>query len=81
MKDQLSAAEHHVHAPQRPDRRREAVRRCVVKYAGQPLTTGKQAECYANDYIGLHVKSIADGQTYADLGAPQRELTSQGRDG
>ena len=47
---------------------------CLVKYAGQPLTTGKQAECYANDFIGLHVQSIADGQTYADLGAPQAAL-------
>ena len=50
---------------------------CVVKYAGQPLTTGKQAECYANDFIGLHVKSVADGQTYADLGAPQSALKDQ----
>jgi hypothetical protein len=50
---------------------------CVVKYAGQPLTTGKQAECYANDFIGLHVKSVADGQTYADLGAPQRALEAK----
>ena len=44
---------------------------CVVKYAGQQLTTGKQAECYANDFIGLHVKATADGQTYADLGTPR----------
>jgi hypothetical protein len=50
---------------------------CVVKYAGQRLTTGKQAECYANDYIGLHVKGIADGKTYADLGAPQAALKAQ----
>ena len=50
---------------------------CLVKYAGQPMTTGKQAECYANDYIGLHVKAVADGQTYADLGTPQRELTAK----
>ena len=50
---------------------------CLVKYAGQELTTGKQAECYANDFIGLHVKSIADGQTYADLGTPQTELKAQ----
>jgi Ca2+-binding RTX toxin-like protein len=50
---------------------------CVVEYAGQQLTTGKQAECYANDYIGLHLKEIADGQTYADLGTPQRELDTQ----
>ena len=50
---------------------------CLVTYAGQPLNTGKQAECYANDYIGLHVKAVADGQTYADLGTPQRELAAK----
>jgi hypothetical protein len=50
---------------------------CLVQYAGQKLTTGKQAECYANDYIGLHVKSVANGQTYADLGTPQRQLQAQ----
>jgi hypothetical protein len=50
---------------------------CLVKYAGQPLTTGKQAECYANDFIGLHVKAAANGQTYADLGAPQSALTAK----
>jgi hypothetical protein len=50
---------------------------CLVRYAGQPLTTGKQAECYANDYIGLHVRSVANGQTYADLGAPQSELRAK----
>jgi hypothetical protein len=50
---------------------------CVVKYAGQPLTTGKQAECYANNYIGLHLKSIAGGKTYADMGAVQSQLRAQ----
>jgi len=50
---------------------------CLVQYAGQKLTTGKQAECYANDFIGLHLKSIANGQTYADLGAPQSALQAQ----
>jgi hypothetical protein len=55
----------------------EAKSACVVKYAGQALTTGKQAECYANDYIGLHVKSVADGKTYADLGGPQFALKAQ----
>lgn len=47
---------------------------CLVKYAGQPLTTGKQAECYANDFIGLHVKTATAGRTYAELGVPQTEL-------
>ncbi|MCU1461118.1 MAG: hypothetical protein JWO37_1193 [Acidimicrobiales bacterium] len=55
----------------------EAKSACLVQFAGQPLTTGKQAECYANDFIGLHVKSVANGQTYADLGTPQSALTAK----
>jgi hypothetical protein len=47
---------------------------CLVKYAGQQLTTGKQAECYANEFIGLHVKAAANGLTYAELGVPQGQL-------
>jgi len=50
---------------------------CLVNYAGQQLTTGKQAECYANDFIGLHVQSVANGQTYAELGPPQAALREQ----
>ena len=41
---------------------------CLVEYAGQALTTGKQAECYANEFIGLHVKNTAEGRTYASQG-------------
>jgi hypothetical protein len=50
---------------------------CLVENAGQKLTTGKQAECYANNFIGLHLKSTAGGQTYADLGVPQSELRAK----
>lgn len=50
---------------------------CLVKYAGQELTTGKQAECYANEFIGLHLKSVAGGKTYADLGDSQSALRAQ----
>ena len=50
---------------------------CLVKYAGQQLTSGKQAECYANDFIGLHLKSVAGGLTYADLGNSQTQLRAQ----
>jgi hypothetical protein len=50
---------------------------CLVTYAGQKMTTGKQAECYANNFIGLHLKGIANGQTYADLGTPQAALRTQ----
>jgi hypothetical protein len=52
---------------------------CLVKYGGQNLTTGKQAECYANAFIGLHVKSTAgaNGMTYSELGVPQAALRTQ----
>jgi hypothetical protein len=50
---------------------------CLVENAGQKLTTGKQAECYANNFIGLHLQSTAGGQTYADLGVPQSELRAK----
>lgn len=50
---------------------------CLVKYAGQALTTGKQAECYANNFIGLHVKTTGNGKTYAELGDVQTDLRAQ----
>ena len=50
---------------------------CLVEHAGQPLLTGKQAECYANEFIGLHVKSTAGGLTYAELGDAQTALRAK----
>ena len=41
---------------------------CLVEYAGQQLRTGAQAECYANEFIGLHVQNTAEGRTYASQG-------------
>ena len=57
----------------------EAQSECVVANAGKALTTGKQAECYANEYIGLHVKNTegAGGMTYAELGTPVREAQAK----
>ena len=55
----------------------EKSKACLVTYAGQKLTTGKQAECYANDFIGLHLETTAGGKTYADLGEPQSKLRTQ----
>jgi len=39
------------------------------KYAGQQLVDGAQAQAYADHFIGVHVKGIAGGQTYAQLSA------------
>ena len=54
---------------------------CLVVNAGQPLTTGKQAECYANEYIGLHVTEINGGKTYSESSGESRALSARGRGG
>src|SRR5262249_26374686 len=37
------------------------------QYAGQQLTTGAQAEAYADHFIAVHLKSVAGGKTYAQV--------------
>ncbi|MEI8241275.1 MAG: hypothetical protein WCI22_17830, partial [Actinomycetota bacterium] len=44
----------------------EEAKACLVKYAGSPLDSGKKAECWANDYIGLHTEHSAAGTTISD---------------
>ena len=46
----------------------------VSKYAGQQLTTGAQAEVYANDFIAVHLREIGGGKTYAQLSAAAMAL-------
>jgi hypothetical protein len=37
------------------------------QYAGQQLTTGAQAETYADHFIAVHLKEAGGGKTYAQL--------------
>ena len=37
------------------------------QYAGQQLTTGAQAQVYADHFIANHLKAIGGGKTYAQL--------------
>jgi len=39
----------------------------MTVYAGQQLTTGEQAQVYANHFIGVHLQEIAGGQTYSQV--------------
>jgi hypothetical protein len=48
----------------------EGGRADLVQFADQKLDTGKEAEAYAS-YINGHLQDVADGATYADLGAPE----------
>ena len=36
-------------------------------YAGQQMTTGKQAQAYADHFIAVHLREIGGGRTYAQL--------------
>ena len=39
------------------------------QYAGQQMTTGAQAEVYADHFITNHLKAIGGGKTYSQLSA------------
>ena len=39
------------------------------QYGGQLMTTGAQAQVYADDFIAVHLKEIGGGQTYSQLSA------------
>ncbi len=44
---------------------------------GQALTSGKQAECYANNYIAVHLSEVNDGKTYAETSGESRALAAK----
>jgi hypothetical protein len=39
----------------------------LAPYAGQPMTTGAQAEAYANHFIAVHLQAIGGGKTYSEI--------------
>ena len=42
------------------------------QYGGQQLTTGPQAQTYANHFIAVHLQEIGGGQTYSQLSSEAR---------
>jgi hypothetical protein len=44
----------------------------LLKYAGQPLTTGAQAEAYADHFIAVHLSEMPLGGVYANVSAASR---------
>jgi hypothetical protein len=39
----------------------------IRNVAGQPVDTGDKARIYANDFIGIHLTKVANGQTYSQV--------------
>jgi hypothetical protein len=50
---------------------------CLKTYAGQQLVTGKQAQCYADHYIAVHLSKVNNGKTYAQTSNELRALPDQ----
>ena len=44
----------------------------LQQYGGQQVTTGAQAEAYANQFIAAHLTAIAGGKTYSELSTESR---------
>ncbi len=43
----------------------------LEKYGDQPMTTGPQAEAYANHYIYAHMMKSSDGKSYSEVSSAQ----------
>ena len=41
----------------------------LQRYAGQLVDNGPKAKAYANQFIGKHLKGVANGQTYSQVSA------------
>ena len=41
----------------------------IRDYAGQPVDNGDKARVYANDFIGIHLDKVANGQTFSQVSA------------
>jgi hypothetical protein len=41
----------------------------MTQYAGQTMSTGDQAQVYANNFIAVHLKEIGGGKTYSQVSA------------
>lgn len=44
----------------------------VAPYVGQQVVNGVQAHVFAENYLGLHLRELADGKVYSELSAEAR---------
>ena len=67
--DQLSSQQIFFPATGSPQLASPQIKPYLSQYAGQQLTTGDQAEAYANHFIAVHIAEMGGGKTYAQLSA------------
>jgi hypothetical protein len=51
--------------------------KAMAKYAGQQMTTGAQAETWADHYIWIHMQGMAGGKTYDQVSGEFLGLAAQ----
>jgi len=44
----------------------------LAPYVGQQVVNGEQAQVFANSYLGLHLRELADGKVYSELSTEAR---------
>lgn len=52
-------------------------KKVMKQYAGSVMNTGDEAKAYADNYIKAHANHSTGGETYATLGAKQREACGE----
>lgn len=69
VSDQVSQqlADQHITMPEGDALATPDEKDALGKYAGQKMTTGAQAEAYANHYILAHLNETAEGKTYSEV--------------
>jgi len=45
----------------------EPEKSALTPYLGQQVVTGEQAHVFAENYLGLHLRELADGKVYSEL--------------
>jgi hypothetical protein len=65
--DQLAAQQIYFPAKGSPALASPEIGPYLNQYAGQQLTTGAQAEAYADHFIAVHLSEVAGGKTYAQV--------------
>jgi hypothetical protein len=69
VRDQLSAQQIYFPPAGSPALASPQIGPYLNQYAGQQLTTGAQAEAYADHFIAVHLSEVAGGKTYAQVSA------------
>lgn len=57
----------------------QADRDALEPFAGQPLSSGKQAKAFADHYILAHMNAASDGRTYEEVSGEYTQLSADAK--